>query len=226
MNILKEKLIEMSEDKYREFAMKLLPDIDNVLGVRLPFLRKTAKEFARGDWRTVLQNIDNEYFEEKLVECFVIAYAKMDYDERMSYIEAFLPKIDCWSVCDSFCTTLKFTEKNKDAVLDYLKSKGDSKEEYVIRFVAVMLLNYYINEEYLDEFFKLIDRLHTEKYYAHMAVAWALSIAYIKFPRETEKFLTGSGLDDATYNKTLQKIRESNRISKEEKEYIKGLKRG
>lgn len=223
---LKENLMSLSEEEYRIFASKLLPNVDNIIGVRVPLLRKTAKLITKGEWRKVIENMDNDYFEEKMVEGLIIAYAKMDILERFEYIRDFITKIDNWSVCDTFCNTLKFTNMNKEEVLNFLKSYIDSDDEYTVRFVAVMLLNYYVEEEYLDDFFDIINVLCTEKYYAQMAVAWAVSIAYIKFPESTDVFLKDNDLDNITFNKSLQKIRESNRISKDVKEYIKEMKRG
>ena len=88
-------------------------DKERIIGVRTPALGKLAKEIAKGDWRNFLSNSKEEYYEEILINGLVIAYAKCDVEERLNYIESFVPKIDNWAICDSFCNTLKFVNKNK-----------------------------------------------------------------------------------------------------------------
>ena len=101
----------------------------------------------------------------------------------------------------------------------------NSNKEYEIRFVLVMLLNYYIEEKYLYNIFKIIEQYQYNDYYAHMGAAWLISICYIKYPKETTKFLINSNLDTKTYNKSIQKIIESNKIDKRTKNKLKTLKK-
>ncbi len=58
-----------------------------------------------------------------------------------------------------------------------------------------------------------------------MANAWLVQVCYVKYPEKTRHFLENSALDDFTHNKAIQKIRESYRVSREEKEELKLLKR-
>ena len=102
---LRDKLFELSDDKFKTFHSRLCPNTDNIIGVRLPLLRQLAKEIAKGDWRNFLSNSKEEYYEEILINGLVIAYAKCDVEERLNYIESFVPKIDDWAICDSFCNT-------------------------------------------------------------------------------------------------------------------------
>ena len=88
-----------------------------------------------------------------------------------------------------------------------------------------MMLQYYIDEVYIDRVLKRIDEFCCEGYYAKMAAAWALSVCYIKQPEITRNYLPQSRLDDYTYNKALQKILESYRVSGECKNEIRALKR-
>lgn len=98
-------------------------------------------------------------------------------------------------------------------------------EVYEIRFGVVCLLDFFINEAYIDAVLEEMKKIHHDGYYVKMAVAWAVSICYIHFPEKTQKLLKENSLDDWTHNKTIQKIRESLRISKEEKEMLKTWKR-
>lgn len=223
--IIRKQIFELIDTDYQKFSAALIPTINNVLGVRLPELRKIAKKIAKGDWRTYLKTAKDEYFEEIMLQGMVIGYIKTDIEERLFYVASFVPKIDNWSVCDSFCTGLKSTKENKERVWAFLQPYLSSKNEYEIRFGVVMLLNYYIKTEYIERVLKLMDRVKHEGFYAKMAVAWAVSICYVKLPVPTMEYLRNNTLDDFTYNKALQKITESNRVDKETKSLIRSMKR-
>ena len=222
---LRDKLFELSDDKFKTFHSRLCPNTDNIIGVRLPLLRQIAKEIAKGDWRNFLSNSKEEYYEEILINGLVIAYAKCDVEERLNYIESFVPKIDNWAICDSFCNTLKFVNKNKEIMWEFIQPYLRSYNEFEIRFAVVIILNYYITEDYIDLVLKTLDNIKHDGYYVKMAVAWAISMCFIKFEEKTMAYLKDNSLDDFTYNKSLQKICESLRIDKNTKELIKSMKR-
>lgn len=138
----------------------------------------------------------------------------------------FLPRIDNWSVCDSFCSTLKIAGRHRAQLWPFVTGCLRSGEEYTARFGAVMLLDYYVDREYLGEALAELEQVDQDSYYVKMAVAWALSMFYLEFPEETEAFLEACRLDDFTYNKTLQKICESRRADREMKERVRAMRRG
>ena len=222
---LRDKLFELSDDKFKTFHSRLCPNTDNIIGVRLPLLRQIAKEIAKGDWRNFLSNSKEEYYEEILINGLVIAYAKCDVEERLNYIESFVPKIDNWAICDSFCNTLKFVNKNKEIMWEFIQPYLKSYNEFEIRFAVVIILNYYITEDYINLVLKTLDNIKHDGYYVKMAVAWAISMCFVKFEEKTMAYLKDNSLDDFTYNKSLQKICESLRIDKNTKELIKSMKR-
>jgi 3-methyladenine DNA glycosylase AlkD len=222
---IKEQLLEMADGEYQIFSAALIPNINNVLGVRLPELRKLAKKMARGDWRTYLEDAETEYFEEIMLQGMVIGYVETDIEEILRYVADFVPKIDNWSVCDSFCTGLKFTKTNREQVWNFLQPYLSSKNEYDIRFGVVMLLDFYIEEDYISTVLQLLDNAKHEGYYVKMAVAWAITICYVKLPELTMTYLKSNSLDDFTYNKALQKITESFRVDLETKKLIRFMKR-
>jgi len=217
--------MEMADEEYRKFSSSLIPNVDNILGVRLPELRKLAKNIAKGDWRTYLAQADNRYFEETMLQGLVIGYAKTDIEERLRYVADFVPRIDNWSVCDSFCTGLKFTKNHRSLMWDFLQPYLSSDKEYEIRFGVVMLLLYFVEDEYIERVLQWMDRIRHEGYYVKMAVAWAISVCYVKYPEPTMAFLKNNTLDDFTYNKALQKIIESLRVDSETKHVLRSMKR-
>ena len=222
---IKQQLLALAEPKHQKFIAALVPNVDNILGIRLPALRKIAESIAKSDWRTYLQQADDEYFEEVMLQGMVIGYAKADLDEIFEYVDAFIPKIANWSVCDSFCSTLKIAQKEPESVWQFLQPYFQSDDAYAIRFAVVMGLNYFVQEEYLPQLLTHFDAISHDDYYVKMAVAWAISICYIKLPEQMKPYLLENNLDRFTYNKALQKITESARINAETKQQIRNMKR-
>lgn len=222
---LSEQLMERAEPEYQKFAAALIPNIQNVLGVRLPVLRKLAKELAAGDdWQTLFADQQPVWFEERMLRGMIIGYMKTDLDSLFRHIADFVPLIDNWSVCDSFCSGLKITLRHKAEVWEFLQPYFDSDKEYELRFAVVMALNYYIDEHYLPEVLVRLDSIRHEAYYVKMAVAWAISMCFVKMPEPTMVYLHTHSLDKETFNKALQKITESNRVDPAVKRKIREMK--
>ena len=223
---IRKKLIELSDTKYKEFHSGLCPGMDTeMLGVSIPKIRKLAKEIVKDNPGEYLKNPEEEYYEELMLQALVIANLKIDLEKKKEYIISFVPKINCWAVCDSFCADLKDADKNPDFFWKIISKYFKSKKEYEIRFAVVMLLDHYVKEEYIDKIFKVIDNIKNEEYYVEMGIAWLVAEMYIKFPKQTMEYLKNCNLNKFTYNKALQKARESYRVSKEEKEVLNKMKK-
>ena len=222
---IKEQLSLLAEPAYRDFSSSLLPGTEHILGVRLPALRKMARKLAKENWLENLARCTQDSFEEIMLQGFIIGYAKAPLPEILEQTAAFLPKINNWSVCDSFCITLKAAGENPAEFWDFLQLCLQSGEEFTVRFAIVMLLDYYITPEYIDRLFPIFDVISHEGYYVKMAAAWAVSMCYVRFPEKTESYLNSCRLDDFTYNKSLQKITESLSVDKETKKRIRAMKR-
>ncbi|MDF2722454.1 MAG: alkylation repair protein [Paenibacillus sp.] len=222
---IRQQLLERAEPEYQAFAASLIPGVRHLVGVRLPELRKMAQNISKGDWRSYLADAQNEWFEEVMLQGMVIGCAKAELGEILQHTAAFVPKIDNWSVCDSFCTGLKIVQSDRAAVWTFLQPYLDSDREYDIRFGAVTLLNYYVDEAYIDAVLDKLDRIRHPAYYVKMAVAWAISICFIKLPERTMSYLQHNSLDTETFNRALQKIVESYRVDAEMKKRIRAMKR-
>lgn len=222
---IRAQIMALADEKYRQFSASLIPNINNVVGVRLPELRKLARNIAKSDWRAYLAQADSDYFEEVMLQGMVIGSAKADVEEILHHVAAFVPKIDNWSVCDSFCSGLKIASSHQEQVWEFIQPYLESDQEYEIRFGVVMLLNYYIDEPYIHHVLERLDRIKHEGYYVKMAVAWAVSICFVKLPDITMDYLRSNSLDGFTYNKALQKITESYRVAPETKALIRSMKR-
>lgn len=222
---LQEKLFELQDEKYKKFHSGLCPNVDNIIGVQIPKLRTIAKEIAKENPKEFLNNIQAQYYEEKVIYGLVIGYMKADLQTRQYYLDKFVPLIDSWAVCDCCVSSFKFVNKYKEEMWKYTEKYLKSNNEFELRFAVVLLMDYYLTEEYIDKVLEIYNNIKNDAYYVKMAVAWALSFCYIKFPDKTIKLFKKNQLDDFTYNKALQKIIESNRISKEEKDKIRKMKK-
>ena len=222
---IQEQLFEMAEEDYKNFNRKICPDAGHpLLGVRIPQLRKLARIIAKGDWQTYWREGAEMYQEEIQLKGLVLAYAGMPLEEKFPLIREFVPRIDSWAVCDTFCPTLKIREKDLPAVWDFILPYTRSEREYEVRFGVVMLLDYFITEEYAGQVIQVLDGIHHEGYYARMAVAWTIAELGVKFQEQTMAYLKSSHhLDAFTYRKALQKMRESYRITPERKAELKEM---
>ena len=224
---IKQVLEQHIDNKFKDFTSALIPGSRPIMGVRVPVLRKIAKEIAKGDWKSFLEDATEDTYEVVAIKGFVIGYVKADLDVLMPYIIEHIEKINDWSLCDGFCSNLKIVGKYKEEFLEFILPYGKIDDEYKQRLVAVMLMDYYLTDEYIDLSLKVLDSLKNEKYYCKMAVAWAIATAWAKQREKTFSYMQygNNTLDDWTYNKAIQKMLESYRVSDEDKAMLRGMKR-
>lgn len=225
-NKIRQDLFAMQDLKYKEFHGSLCPDMNNIIGVRIPKLREYAKELYKNNNLEDIK-IEDKYYEELVIQGMLIGFqTKAPIEEVIKQVKEFVPKINSWAVCDTFCAGLKITKKYQTEMFKVIKEYLKSKQEYEVRFAIVMLLDYYINDQYIAQVLQILNNISLDKYYVQMANAWALSICLIKYYNKTLEFLKTTKIDDFTYNKGIQKTIESYRITKEQKDYLRTLKRG
>jgi 3-methyladenine DNA glycosylase AlkD len=218
-------LNSFAEEPFAEFQRRLIPG-ETILGVRTPRLRAIAKQIVKGDWRRFLSEARDGAMEEVMVQGLVIGGAKMEYAEAMERAEAFVPKIRSWATCDICGSSFRFLKKDMPSSFLFLKSYLSREDEFAVRFGVTLLMEYFISDEYVSRLFPLFDGVRHEGYYVKMALAWAVSMCYVKYPGLTAEYLRNCRLDDWTYNKALQKITESRRVDDATKERIRRRKRG
>ena len=221
---IKKQLIKAYDSKNAAFFSKISPEAKNVTGVRVPFLRKLAKEIVKGNPKNFLDNYKVETHEEFLLKGIVIFSSKLKLEEKLLYLEKYVPEIYDWSGCDIVISKLKCSDDEMKMVYDFIMRYRYSTNEYETRFMIVMLINF-IREDYLDKIKEILETEKFDKYYSQMAAAWLISVMFVKYRDYTLSYLNNNSLDDFTYNKALQKIRESLRVTKEDKELVKKMKR-
>lgn len=220
-----EKLYEMQDLKYKEFDSSLCPNVDNIIGVQVPKLRAIAKQLVKEGKKEYLELENIEYYEEKVIQGLIIGMSNLTIEDTKKHLEKFIPKIDSWAVCDVVCSSLKIAKKYQKEIWDFLSKYTKSDKEFEIRFVVVMYLDYFLNDEYIDKVIKNVNKIKSNKYYVQMAIAWLLAESYIKQKEKTTEYLKNNELDNFTHNKAIQKIIDSYRVSEQEKEFVRTLKR-
>lgn len=222
---LRRELESLADPAYKAFNESLLPGVETAYGIRLPQMRQVAKTLLRQDPVGFLEHFQPNCYEETQLRGLVIGGMKLPWEEKRPLVEDFLPRIDNWAVCDTFCGSLKpRSPQDVPLMWEFLKPLYASDEEYKARFAAVMQLSHFVDAAHLEEGLGLLGQVRHPGYYAKMAVAWALSIWFVKFPQETESLLAQRAFDPWVQNKAIQKVRESRRVSKEDKDRLLSYK--
>lgn len=219
-----EYLKSIREESYKEFSEKITFTKYEILGIRLPKLRSIAKEIKRGDYRTFLNRKKSTYYEEVMLHLLVLASIKK-VEECMLYFDDAINLIDNWALCDTFCNSLKLVAKNKEYFLKVIEKLLKNKDVYHIRVGLILLLCYYVEEPYLDFIANALDNIQSEEYYVNMAMAWLVCEIFIKGESFGLHYLEHNHLNKFTINKSISKIRDSYRVSKEMKDYILKFKK-
>ena len=223
---IRKRLEELSDEKYKKFHSSLCPKSSEIIGVRIPDLRNLAKEIINTtDVEKYLKEALDDTYEERTLQGLVLGLWKTDINTFTKYLKKFIPKINSWAVCDVSVAGFKIIKKNMEYIWEFNKKYLKSNKEFELRFSIVVLLDYFIIEQYIDEVLDILNNIRSEDYYVKMAVAWTLQVAYVKFPEKTMNLLKNNNIDDWTYNKALQKIIESYRVTEIDKEKIRKMKR-
>lgn len=223
--MIQERLFALQDEKYGDFQSKLIPGLprEQVIGIRMPAMRKLAKEFAKEEEAAAfLKQLPHTYYDENVLHALLIASMK-DYDACMEAVEAFLPYIDNWAVCDGLSP--KVFRKHKKELLEKIKFWIPSEHTYTCRFGIGMLMRWFLDEDFQPEYLEMPAAVRSEEYYVNMMTAWFFATALAKQWDAAIPYLEQSRLDSWTHNKAIQKARESYRITPVQKEYLKTLKK-
>ncbi len=224
MTEIQKKLYNMQDEKYRSFNSKLIPDvpIEKQIGVRIPDIRRLAKEIKNTkEADKFLKCLPHEYFEENNLHGYLLETTD-DFDEAIILTEIFLPFIDNWATCDTICP--KVFKKNIPALYEKIKVWLMSGDTYTIRFAVNMLMKFFLDENFSEEVLILVAEIKNKEYYVNMVRAWFFATAMAKQREATLPYLKDKKLDKWTHNKTIQKCKESFRISNSDKELLKEMK--
>ena len=242
INEIQEKLFELQDAEYRDFMKKLIPTVDpeTVIGIRTPELRKLAAQLAgREDIGEFLAALPHTYFEENQLHAFLISGIK-DFAKCLAEVERFLPYVNNWATSDQMSP--KVFKKHRKELLPAIKrwiaagtnaeqcqaatgDEGRTSTTYTVRFGIGMLMTHFLDEEFDPAYPEMVAAVRSEEYYIRMMAAWYFATALAKQYDAVLPLIEDRRLDTWTHNKAIQKAIESYRISPEQKEYLRGLKR-
>jgi len=219
------ELIKNQDTGYRDMQITIIPTVnaDSIIGVRTPVLRQLAKKFSRrDDISSFLGNLPHRFFEENQLYAFILSIMK-DCSECIKLVDEFLPYVDNWATCDQMSP--KIFRKNKELLLEYVEKWMKSDLIYVKRFAIGMLMEHFLDEDFKPVYLSKVSKIRSDEYYVNMMTAWYFATALAKQYEAALPFIEKHKLDKWTHNKSIQKAVESYRITPEQKEYLKTLKR-
>jgi 3-methyladenine DNA glycosylase AlkD len=223
--MFKDYLFSIKDDKYKEFHKSLVLNSQyEIIGIRLPEMRKIAKEISKTNIESYLNVAENFYYEEVMIQGLVISYIK-DENVFEKYFTEHVKKIDNWALCDTFCNSIKLVRKYEEKYFKIALDMSLSEDEFISRTGLVIILSHFISEKNIKLILETLNKIKSEKFYINMAEAWLICELYIKFKEPTLEFIKNNNLNKFTHNKAISKIHDSYRVSVEEKEYLNSLRR-
>ena len=220
---IRDRLFALRDSDYAAFQAKLTPGVplERFIGVRVPDARRLAKT-SNPEAAAFLTDLPHGCFDEDILHALMISEIK-DYETCIAAVEAFLPYVDNWAVCDVMSP--KAFKRHKAELLGKIRVWASSKEAYTCRFGLEMLMTHFLDEDFEAELLEIPAAVRSEEYYVNMMIAWFFATALAKQWDAAIPYLQQSALDSWVHNKTIQKARESRRIVDERKAYLKTLKR-
>lgn len=215
-------LKSLADEKYRNFSSRLIPDTSLIYGIRTPLLRKTAKEISKGNFIEFLDCQKTDYHEEIIIEGLVMAQIKCGYPEMLGYMKIFADKIYNWAICDT--VSFKRLKNHLDLFIDDADYFIYNENPWVVRFGFGCLMEFCLTEKYIDRVLDYVSSVDSDFYYVHMMQAWLVATAAAKQRDKAIEFLQAKKLNPVTQGMAIKKMRESYRISKEDKELAKSFK--
>lgn len=221
-----DKLIELEDKEYADFQSKLVPNIsrERIIGVRIPKARKLVKEIREEEASEFLADLPHYYYDENILHGLLISEIK-DYTSTIEELDRFLPFVDNWAVCDIISPKVFRKNDNREKLISDIRRWSKSNHTYTARFGLEMLMTHFLGDDFKKEYLEIPLSIKTDEYYLQMMIAWFFATALSKQWEETIKVLTEKKLEPYVQNKTIQKARESRRITKEQKEFLNRLKK-
>lgn len=219
------RLKDMSDAAFALFTAKLLPTVERgrIIGVRTPQLRALAREMLRnGSALEFMEQLPHHYFEENLLHSLLLSQLKLPVGEVLALVDAFLPFVDNWAVCDQLRP--RAFAGNAAVVYPYVRKWLCNRQEYVRRYGIVASMTYFLDAGFDEAMLNDVARVPATEYYVMMAVAWYFSFALVKQWDSALPYIEQRLLPREVHNKAIQKSVESLRIPPERKEYLRSLR--
>lgn len=216
-------LKSVADEKYKKFNSSLVPGCETILGIRIPQVRKIAKEISKGDYTSFLKCNLHGYNEEKIIIGLVMAEKKCKYIELISDIRYFITLIDNWAVNDT--VKFKMIRKYKKELLNDIDEFLSGENPWSQRYGLKMLMDFYLDDDNIEFVLEHTGRIQSDFYYVQMMQAWLVATSAVRYKDKVFELLKSNRLNSVTQNMAVRKIRESLRIEKSDKdkasEYIR-----
>ena len=225
MDNIRERLFQMQDMKYKEFQSRLIPtvDPDTVIGVRIPAMRKLTKELSGSEGiEEFISELPHKYYEENILHGLIIEKCR-DFGRLVQLLDEFLPYVDNWAVCDILSP--KLFKKYPEEAINEIRRWIDDDAPYTKRFGIEMLMSFYLDDNFKEEYLELVSTIRSDEYSGNMRISWFFATALAKQWDAAVKYLEEGRLGRWTHNKTIQKAIESYRITDEQKSYLRTLKK-
>lgn len=223
-NPIFQKLYELKDERYQAFSCKLVPNVakEKILGVQIPKIKNLAKQFfGSQEAQNFVVEMPHYYLEENILHACLISQIK-DFEKCMQEIDKFLPFIDNWAVCDTFSP--QCFKGNPKPLLKAIQKWLQSSHAYTVRFAIKTLMSCFLDEQFDPKFLQMVAQVKSDDYYVNMMIAWYFATALAKQYADAIKFIESKSLSKWVHNKTIQKARESLRITKQQKAHLQTLK--
>ena len=213
-------LVSIKDDKNKEFNERIIESKYPMLGIKMPVLKTITKDISKTDYLEFFKYCEDKYYEEVMIQGLLLSYIKDD-NLFLEYLDKYIYKIDSWALCDSCILSYKIMKKNdySDIAYSYILDS----HEYIQRVGYVILLNYYVDDDHIDNILSLCQK-ESDYYYVNMAISWLIQVCFVKYRTKTLELLQSKKLSPFVQNKAISKIRESYKISKEDKELVNKYK--
>lgn len=210
-------LSQFIDKNYANFSKKLGVGKLEPIGIRVPKLREIAKDLSKQNWQEFFENEKNLNAETVILKGLCLGYAKLSFDEFIKFLSQFFDMVESWAEVDISASSFKIIKKNMKKTFDFILPYLLSKDEYKARLATVILLDYFVCDDWIDVVLNTLQKISFGKYYIDMAVAWLLSVCFVKFRDKTLLLFQKKSLPKFVQNKAIQKCRESFRVAIEDK---------
>lgn len=222
-DIVVEKLKKKADAKYKAFNDRIVVSGYETIGVRIPDVKKIAKEIDKKKIGEYLSECKFAYYEDVLIYGFLIA--GLPFDEFWQKKDLYLSKCDSWGQIDCFVPMLKIPKDRQEEFYNLCMNGIETQTDFALRFRIVALMSFFVGTEHTEEILKTVEKLDGKGYYNDMAIAWLISVAFIKKRDITLRFLKKDKLSVFTHNKAISKINDSYRVDESDKKYLKTLRK-
>ncbi len=209
-----------------KFSAKLTPTKYKILGIPVPVMKMIAKQISLGDIQQYLDASFKEMsFEEVMIYGMVVAISKLEDDVKIKYLTRWSGIIDNWAHTDCVGAMLKNVKHKQNKYINFIAELLVSGQEFKIRLAIVLLMDYYLDENYVEYAVSTVSKIDDKQYYISMAIAWFISVLFVKYKDKSIELLNNNTFSTQTINRAVQKIKDSLRVSVQDKQYVLQFKK-